>query len=145
MTVRTRTGRDVTGRVPEVAPLADVLGRRCVLDGELVAGAGLPQDFYAFGGRMARRGNNLSGAVPITFVAFDVRGSTQRPPRPFRTVSAGPSSKGSSSPATGGPPSAPSTVIRPTSSPPALTSTSKDWSPSASMPRTGRGSGRRIG
>ena len=68
--MRTRTGRDVTAQVPEVAPLADMLGRRCILDGELVAGAGLPQDFYALGGRMARRGNHL--AVPITFVAFDV-------------------------------------------------------------------------
>ncbi|GAC1600644.1 MAG: hypothetical protein NVS3B21_27830 [Acidimicrobiales bacterium] len=52
--------------------MADVLGRRCILDGELVAGAGLPEDFYALGGRMARRGDRLAGAVPITFVAFDV-------------------------------------------------------------------------
>jgi len=33
----------------------------------------LPEDFYALGGRMARRGNHLAGAVvSITFVAFDV-------------------------------------------------------------------------
>jgi len=43
-----------------------------ILDGQLVARAGLPEDFYALGGRMARRGNHLAGAVSITFVAFDV-------------------------------------------------------------------------
>ncbi len=41
VTVRTRTGRDVTSVLPELAGLANALtDRTVVLDGELVAGAG---------------------------------------------------------------------------------------------------------
>ncbi len=66
-TVWTRTGRDVTTKVPEVTAIAE-LGVECVLDGELVAGAGLPADFYPLAGLMsARRRQAL-----ITFVAFDI-------------------------------------------------------------------------
>ena len=67
--VRTRTGRDVTESVPELVALPAALQERSVvLDGELVAGAGRPDDFYGLAGRMASRRR----AVPLTFVAFDV-------------------------------------------------------------------------
>jgi bifunctional non-homologous end joining protein LigD len=69
--VRTRTGRDITAQVPELAGLADAVGRRCVLDGELVAGAGLPADFYRVAPRVARR-PQAPGRRPLTFAAFDV-------------------------------------------------------------------------
>jgi ATP-dependent DNA ligase len=72
LTVRTRRGRTITDQVPELDGLPDHLGRRCVLDGELVAGAGLPTDFYQLGPRLARRGDHLSHARRLTFVAFDV-------------------------------------------------------------------------
>ena len=68
VTVRTGTGtgRDITDRVDYLQGLAD-LGRRLVLDGELVAEAGRAGDFY-------RLGPNLrsSSRKDITFVAFDV-------------------------------------------------------------------------
>ena len=67
--VRTRTGRDVTESLPELAALpATCQDRSVVLDGELVAGAGTPEDFYGIAGRMASRHRRL----PLTFVAFDV-------------------------------------------------------------------------
>ncbi len=66
-TVWTRTGRDITTRVPELAPLVE-LGVECVLDGELVAGAGLPSDFYPLAGLVSAR----RPSAPVTFVAFDV-------------------------------------------------------------------------
>ena len=54
--VRTRTGRNVTDQLPEVARLPDVLDRRAVvLDGELVAHQGTPRSFYRLGPRMAAR------------------------------------------------------------------------------------------
>ena len=40
----------------------------CVLDGELVAGAGLPSDFYGIAGLVSSR----HGRAPLTFVAFDI-------------------------------------------------------------------------
>lgn len=72
LSVRTRTGRSITERVPELAPLARALGRPCALDGELIAGAGLPGDFYRLGPRVARRRGHLRPAVGLTFVAFDL-------------------------------------------------------------------------
>jgi bifunctional non-homologous end joining protein LigD len=66
-TVWTRTGRDITAKVPEVAVLAD-LGVEVVLDGELVTGAGLPADFYPLAGLMSARRRRRR----VTFVAFDV-------------------------------------------------------------------------
>ncbi len=56
-----------TTRVPELAPLVE-LGVECVLDGELVAGAGLPSDFYPLAGLVSAR----LRSVPVSFVAFDV-------------------------------------------------------------------------
>src|SRR5438105_8644731 len=66
VTVRTRTGRDITEHVENLQGLAK-LGRRFVLDGELVAESGRAGDFY-------RLGPNLrsSSRKDITFVAFDL-------------------------------------------------------------------------
>ena len=65
--VWTRTGRDITAKVPEVAAIAE-LGVECVLDGELVTGAGLPTDFYPLAGMLSARRRSQR----LTFVAFDV-------------------------------------------------------------------------
>jgi bifunctional non-homologous end joining protein LigD len=70
--VRTRRGRSITGQVPELAGLAEHVHRPCVLDGELVVGAGRPWDFYRVAPRLARRGDRLANARRLTFVAFDV-------------------------------------------------------------------------
>jgi bifunctional non-homologous end joining protein LigD len=69
VTVRTRNGHDITSAVPELAVRPGALdGRQVVLDGELVAGAGRPEDFYGIAGRVASRRR----VIPLTFVAFDV-------------------------------------------------------------------------
>ncbi|GAC1598485.1 MAG: hypothetical protein NVS3B21_24040 [Acidimicrobiales bacterium] len=114
MAMQTRTGRAVTAQVPEVAGLVDVLGRCCILNGELVAGIGLREDFYALGGWMARRGTHLAGAMPITSVAFDVlwldtQATTTLPYRERRAIL-----EGLDLTVTGGQPSAPSTTYPPT-------------------------------
>ncbi len=64
--VRTRTGRDITDRVDHPQALTD-LGRRMVLDGELVADAGKAGDFYLLGPNL-----RASSRRDITFVAFDL-------------------------------------------------------------------------
>jgi bifunctional non-homologous end joining protein LigD len=66
VTVRTRTGRDITEYVDNLQALADP-SRRFVLDGELVAESGRAGDFY-------RLGPNLrsSSRRDITFVVFDL-------------------------------------------------------------------------
>ena len=70
--VWTRTGRDITAKVPEVAAIAE-LGVECVLDGELVAGAGLPADFYPLAGMLsARRRHQRSRSSPSTCCASRV-------------------------------------------------------------------------
>lgn len=66
-TVWTRTGRDITAKLPELTALTES-GVDCVLDGELIAGAGLPADFYPLAGLMAARRRHQR----LTFVAFDV-------------------------------------------------------------------------
>lgn len=53
--------------MPEVTAIGE-LGVECVFDGELVAGAGLPVDFYPLAGLMAARRRHQR----LTFVAFDV-------------------------------------------------------------------------
>jgi bifunctional non-homologous end joining protein LigD len=69
VSVRTRTGRDITASLPELASPPPSISARCaVLDGELVAGAGKPEDFYGIAGRVASRRHS----IPLTFVAFDV-------------------------------------------------------------------------
>ncbi len=77
LTVRTRSGRNVTVGVPELAGLAEQLaGRQAILDGELVVCRNGAVDFYALGGRMAATQplavRAASEALPVTFVAFDV-------------------------------------------------------------------------
>lgn len=67
--VRSRRGRQLTDCVPELAPLADG-GRRFVLDGELIVGAGRLCDFYLLSGRLA--GPPHAGSPAAVFVAFDV-------------------------------------------------------------------------
>jgi bifunctional non-homologous end joining protein LigD len=66
VTVRTRTGRDITDRVKHLQGLA-AAGRRLVLDGELVADAGKAGDFYRLGPNL-----RASSRRDITFVAFDL-------------------------------------------------------------------------
>lgn len=67
--VLSRKGTDLTGRCPELAPLARALHRPCVLDGELVVldADGRP-DFEA----MRRRGLMGKMETPLRFVAFDL-------------------------------------------------------------------------
>jgi ATP-dependent DNA ligase len=64
--VRTRTGRDISDRLPNLRGLAEP-GRRLVLDGELVADAGRS-------GELLRLGPHLRTPRQrdITFVAFDI-------------------------------------------------------------------------
>ena len=52
--VRTRRGQPITDRLPGIGALAG-LGRRIVLDGELVSGAGTASDFYGLMPSVARR------------------------------------------------------------------------------------------
>lgn len=66
VTVRTRTGRDITDNVENLQALA-AIGRRFVLDGELVADGGRAGDFYRLGPRLRASSQN-----DITFVAFDL-------------------------------------------------------------------------
>lgn len=69
VSVRTRWGRDITDFVPELAtPPAGLVGRGVLLDGELTAGAGLPDDFYGIAGRVA----SCRPSMALTFVAFDM-------------------------------------------------------------------------
>lgn len=71
VTIHTRNGRDITRALPEMHGLSTALReRRAVLDGELVAGAGRPDDFYRILERVGSRPRpSLS---PLTFAAFDV-------------------------------------------------------------------------
>ncbi len=74
--VRTRTGREVSESLPELAGLADALDcRSAILDGELIACLDGRPDFYALTPRMAHTGRHARWAatqVPVTFVAFDL-------------------------------------------------------------------------
>jgi bifunctional non-homologous end joining protein LigD len=74
--VRTRTGRDVTASLPELAPLGEALaGRTAILDGELVVCQANTVSFYQLSGRMAAAGRSAlraAATTPVTFVAFDL-------------------------------------------------------------------------
>jgi bifunctional non-homologous end joining protein LigD len=74
--VRTRTGRQVSDALPELAGLVDGLaGHSVILDGELVACPEGKVDFYALAPRMQHTGPMARWAaseVPVTFVAFDL-------------------------------------------------------------------------
>ena len=66
--VRTRSGRNVTGSLPELAGLAERVPDGTVLDGELVAGGGRGIDFYSVAPSMAARRRR----APLAYVVFDV-------------------------------------------------------------------------
>jgi hypothetical protein len=68
--VRTRRGHPITDRLPGIDALGG-LGRRVVLDGELVAGTGTASDFYGLLSRIARRRRDAP-AGPVSIWAFDV-------------------------------------------------------------------------
>ncbi len=75
--VRTRTGRSIAASVPELSGIATALrGRKVILDGELVAGQGRPDDFYRLGPRLtASRPRSVarwSTREPVTLAAFDL-------------------------------------------------------------------------
>jgi bifunctional non-homologous end joining protein LigD len=74
--VRTRSGRQVSDALPELAGLVDALaGRNAILDGELVACPDGVVDFYALARRMLHTGRMArwaAGVLPVTFVAFDL-------------------------------------------------------------------------
>jgi bifunctional non-homologous end joining protein LigD len=74
--VRTRTGRDVTSSLPELAAAAEALGgRTAILDGELVVCHANAVNFYALSGRMAATGRSAlraAATTPVTFIAFDL-------------------------------------------------------------------------
>jgi bifunctional non-homologous end joining protein LigD len=74
--VRTRSGRQVSDSLPELAALGDALdGRSVILDGELIACVDGKVDFYAVGPRMSHTGRTAGWAateVPVTLVAFDL-------------------------------------------------------------------------
>jgi bifunctional non-homologous end joining protein LigD len=73
--VATRTGRLVQDVLPELAPLA-TNAPAMVLDGELVAGDGLPPSFYRLASRLgaSRPQAVIRGmrTTPVTFVIFDL-------------------------------------------------------------------------
>ena len=74
--VVTRSGRRITESVPELSGLAMVVDGDVVLDGELIAGQGLPDDFYRLGPRLSA---TRPAAVrrwcvrePLTLAIFDL-------------------------------------------------------------------------
>jgi len=70
--VRTRRGHDPTERLPELAPLADLIETPVVLDGGLVAGQGGASDFYGVLGLVGAR-NRRTRLISVAFevLAFD--------------------------------------------------------------------------
>jgi bifunctional non-homologous end joining protein LigD len=71
VTVRSRTGRDLSASLPELAGLRDAVGGHdVVLDGELVAGQGRPQDFYRLAPLLTA--SRAGRSELLTFVVFDV-------------------------------------------------------------------------
>ena len=75
--IRTRSGRAITDGVPELTPLGEAIGGHCaILDGELVAGQGRPDDFYRLAPRLAARRpaavRHWLNRAPLTLAVFDV-------------------------------------------------------------------------
>jgi bifunctional non-homologous end joining protein LigD len=73
--MRTRGGHDIADRVPELGALAD-LGVDLVLDGELIAGAARPADFYQVIGAVA---STRRDRPKLSFLAFDLLWLDGRP------------------------------------------------------------------
>jgi bifunctional non-homologous end joining protein LigD len=85
LTLRSRTGKDITATYPELAGLGNAVGRRqALLDGEVVAfnSAGQP-DFEALQPRMhvtdPGQAVRLAGITPVTYLAFDLLQLDGRP------------------------------------------------------------------
>lgn len=76
LTLRSRTGVDVTARYPELASLPEAcLARQAILDGEIVALDALGRsDFERLQERMHVRapGQNLISQIPVVYFAFDL-------------------------------------------------------------------------
>ncbi len=70
LAVYTRTGREVTSSLPELAPILAAVPPGTVLDGELVAESGGASTFYRLGPLLASRPDRRRSTV--TFAAFDV-------------------------------------------------------------------------
>lgn len=75
--LRTRSGRAIAACVPELHELPTALfGHRVILDGELVAGQGRPDDFYRLGPRLAASRpvavRRWATRVPLTLGVFDL-------------------------------------------------------------------------
>jgi bifunctional non-homologous end joining protein LigD len=74
--VRTRSGRQVTDSLPELAGLADAMcGWSAILDGELIAYVDGKVDFHSLAPRMMLTGRTAlwgAGELPVTFVALDL-------------------------------------------------------------------------
>ena len=68
--VRTRRGHPITDRLAGIDALTS-LGRRVVLDGELVAGAGTASEFYGLLPRIARRRHDTAPG-PVSIWVFDL-------------------------------------------------------------------------
>lgn len=69
VTIHTRSGRDITDRLPDLQHLRSAIdGRSATFDGELIVGEGRPADFYKVGPTLiAKRPSAI-----ITFAAFDL-------------------------------------------------------------------------
>jgi bifunctional non-homologous end joining protein LigD len=70
VSVRTRRGHAITTAVPGIEALAG-LGRRVVLDGELVAGAGTAADFYGLLPHLVGR-RQAGPPAAVSFWSFDL-------------------------------------------------------------------------
>jgi bifunctional non-homologous end joining protein LigD len=70
VSVRTRRGHTITDQVPGLGAPAG-LGRRLVLDGELVAGAGTASDFYGLLPHLVGR-RHAGTPAAVSFWAFDL-------------------------------------------------------------------------
>jgi bifunctional non-homologous end joining protein LigD len=74
--VRTRSGRSIGDALPELVRLPAAVGDRAVLDAELVAGQGHPDDFYRLAPRLSatRPGavRRWAARVPLTLAIFDI-------------------------------------------------------------------------
>ncbi len=130
-----RNGRVVTGAVPELLALGEQLsGRTAVLDGELVVGAGMPADFYELTPRMALSPRRARSGCRVTFVAFDLLylDGQSLCSLPYVPDAAATAALTSSCRERAGTSWTRCTAIRWTRSPPASSSASRAWSPSAS-------------
>lgn len=72
--IYSRTLDEITSRFPEVADAAKALGRRFILDGEIVAFAGHILPFAVLQKRIGRRkiSETLLSDAPVVFFAFDI-------------------------------------------------------------------------